>query len=442
MDGRRSVLQFPFRKFLLLLSMIGFVYQVVQVSRQYFAYKVSIRTEFSLQKKLTKHDIALCIRFNDILDIDRLQKETGIEIFRQTGNQSLALAIENEKFLTLKHIFDYTPNSSDLIQGCFFRPNNWDLRMGAAEECNKIYRVRRFVTQERMCYQVTDTTAFMPNRPSVSLSTYAPLMVYEVYFDERLSQADAVSVIAFTTHLPFVSRQFSSPAEYFFADKHVRVSNSISATPSDTRIISLESPYETGCANVSEESQYLCEFECLLDVMSPYNRLPSWHLILEGFDYGDRKLTSLGDSRNDTLRELLDNKTHACYKNCFARPPCDLSYTRTLASVSKMGDDALNLRSLSPPDPDVVSTEVATMSFIDFFTYICSCFGTWFGVCFLSLDRFCRHDDEKKVTAGNKEQREIVLESASFARAREVTINKDQSRSRSRPVFMTTVQPL
>ena len=437
MDGRRSALKYTFRKLLLVLSMIGFSYQVIQVSRQYFDYKTTIRTEFVSQKQLTKHDIALCIRYNDILDLDRLKKETGIEVLRLTGNESLALAIAMEKLLTVKQIFDYTPNGRDLIEGCIYRPDDWDMRLGSADDCNKLFRVRRFVTQERMCYQVTDTNEFPLNRDAVSLSTFSPLTVYMVFFGHRLRQANMVSVIAFTGNLPLVSRQYSSPAEYFFAEKLVRVSNCISATPSDIQIISLERPYDTGCVNVQEAAQYLCDFECLVKSMSRYNRLPAWHLVYEDLDSGDRKLNSLTDSRNATMQKWLINILDACYNDCFTHTPCDLSYTRTQASVSKLGIRSLLLQSLVPPDPDIVVTANARMSFIDFFTFMSSCFGTWFGVSFLSLDRFWRHGDRKKVSAGNGEPREIILEYASFGRAREVSANNNQSRRRPLRIFMT-----
>lgn len=101
------------------------------------------------------------------------------------------------------------------------------------------------------------------------------------------------------------------------------------------------------------------------------------------------RLTSLHDSMNRTVKYLLQVGHRICYKRCIGTP-CELTFTRSSASVSKISDVALALWSMTASNPDVRVTTVERISFIDFFTFVCSCFGTWFGVSFLSLDPFGR----------------------------------------------------
>lgn len=431
------VFKLTLRRIIIVLSLAGFAYQTISVSMQYFGYKVLIKTEFQEQDALTNHEVALCIRYNDILDIDRLKNETGIEINRITGNEGISESIANENKLTLRQVFDYTPNTTDLIENCVYRPNNWDLREANGSLCRDQFQLHRFLTQERMCYNIKNTSPVKLRRDSVSLSLYAPFVLYELIFSGKMESANFVSVIAFYDGVPHKSRLYSSPGDQFFAESSERVNNVIMATPSDTRISLQEPPYETMCIPGTEDLMYDCAFFCLARLMEPHNMLPAWHLVMEDFDdMGDKRFNSLTDSRNETMHQFLREVEETCNSICFTGRACKISFTKTEASVEKSGNHSLAIRSMTSPYPDIVVTASPAMSFIDFFTFISSCFGTWFGFCFLNLYPFkdqettgscCRCKHQKKsnrVSEARVSQREIVLEYASFGKVREITTER------------------
>ena len=296
--------------------------------------------------------------------------------------------------LTIGQLFDYTPDGTDIIRSCVFRPDNWDLKAGNASVCNDRFKISRFVTQERMCYHIKDTSDFTYDHDSVSLSTYLPSVIYEITFNDKLKEANVVSVITFTGDLPYFSRVYSSPPVAFYDGKAKKTSDIISATPVDTRMHILERPYDTDCYDKSEEEMFRCEYECLIQHLSELGLMPAWLLIREDYLLPHLRLTTLFDAQNVTVKEHLDKSRNTCNGLCFSRT-CELLLTRTYAAVSKIGDFSVAVRLMSPPDPETQVTAVHSMSFIDFFTFICSCFGTWFGISFLSLESYGR----RKVTS-------------------------------------------
>jgi hypothetical protein len=430
------------RKLILIASLIGFLYQVIQVSRQYFAFATTIRIEYVAQETLKTHEIALCVRYNDILDIESLKRDTGVSILRLSGNESLEAAVENDAKLTISMIFNYTPSCNDLMKGCLYRSDNYDLREAeSSEECTARFKIKRFLTQERMCYHISDIKSIAMHRDYISLSTYSPFVLYSIHFKQQLAHADMVSVIAFRGKLPLLSRAYASPPDSLYSDG-VKQSNQVAVTPSDTIIKSLEWPYVSNCIDVTDWAMYQCEFDCLREKMSKYKRLPAWHLILEQFltdhpEAVDYKLNSLADARNETINEPLKRDSRSCSDICFSRNPCNFVFTRTEARVSKLGSSPLIVKSMAPPDPDVIATDIPRMTFIDFFSFIASCFGTWFGVSFLSFDRLIRQR-AKRMTNGDMNEREIVLEYASFGKAREISKVKSGALRRKKTKNRTT----
>ena len=113
----------------------------------------------------------------------------------------------------------------------------------------------------------------------------------------------------------------------------------------------------------------------------------------------------------------------ACDASCHSMPCAD-EYTRTKTSFSRLGKMHLGFALMSPQEPDVETSVQPTMSFIEFFSFVCSCFGTWFGLSFLSLESLLRRRHRMRMKVGRDgvapvAQRSQQLDQQSFAHARE-----------------------
>ena len=376
------------RSAIYLIALAGFLFQVVTVSVQYFSFKTILRTEYQGQRSVRSHDIAACIRYNDLLDLDRLHEETGIHVAKLTANESVQVAMDNEAKLTVKQIFDYTPPGDNVVTSCTYRPDDWDLETGDAGVCGQRFLVTRFFTQERICYHVSETSHTLHDAAFLSLSTYYPSIVFDLEWAAPFAEATVVAVVAFPANsLPLLSRVYASPPLHFPHPE--RQYNLVSVTPADVTSDLLPAPYDTRCVDIPAERMYECEYECVCRLMEPLGRVPAWHIVLPDDPRTHLRPFSLADVRNSSLMRDVLPRVRGCMTRCHLTP-CHLKFTKTTATLSMFRDFPFGVRSMAPRDPHVVTTAEPFMSFISFFTFTCSCFGTWFGVSFLSLDMFAR----------------------------------------------------
>lgn len=140
-------------KLLLVASSIGFLYQVSEVSKQYFKYETD--TLFILISEEYMYffpsNINSCPRFVDILDRDRVYNETRIMIPRvHDDNESYAV----EGLLTMEQILEYTPDNETVIASCRLREVYNSISILSGKECMKRLTVIEFFMQEYICYLI------------------------------------------------------------------------------------------------------------------------------------------------------------------------------------------------------------------------------------------------------------------------------------------------
>ena len=388
-------------KLVLMLSFTGFVLQVLQVSLQYFAYATTSVVWLVVPDALAWHDVTICIRYSDILDIESLERETGILYKRAPGSTGAAFqdAVENESKMMIKYIFDYTPKASDVIDSCIYRPDDWTISFGDADHCGRLFNVSRFMMQEMMCYAIHSLNSFQLQRTSVTLSTFYKCHVYELLFNQKLASAVIVNAIASPDGtLPWLSREYSSPLAVKSCGEVTH--NFLFVTPSSTHMHKLPPPYDTHCVDMVLDEMYECTRRCLLDRLASQGKAPTWSILHER--EGQLYPITQVDMRNRSKRDTFTSADRDCNRAC-AFAPCDVTYTRTSTTPAMRQETILGFALKSPPQPDTLMQFHATMSFIDYFSFVSSCFGTWFGISFLSLDPFRRRKRRKGGDLGKRQ---------------------------------------
>ena len=372
----------------------GLVWQVSHVSLQYFAYRTTSRTELVTPRQLRHLKVAFCVRFIDLMDVERVFRETGVRLSRSQAldAEAFRFAVANEGRLTLRQIFHFTPEAQQqLIVSCMHRPDDWDVHVdGDAEACARALNVsQRFLSQESMCYVIERRSPLTYSRSAVLLSTFYRRRVWEVTLSRVMDPAFLVNGVTFADGLPWTSRETAAAffVRFSAADGGRRSFDVLSLTPTHTTIRLLSRPFDTGCVPASGEQPHECRKRCLLREYASVDRIPAPTILLESdlTRVGHLTLSSVRDARNRTLRSLFARFERTCEVAC-QQVVCEQQLTRTYATPEFRSEKLVGLALLAPLDPDLVTTAQPRMSFIDFFSFLASCFGTWFGISFLSLD--------------------------------------------------------
>lgn len=234
-----------------------------------------------------------------------------------------------------------------------------------------------------MCYNISQIDPPKLRRQWITQSTYYRNTLWQLIFSKKLYSGNILYIISFSGSAPYTSRDYSQGLPALFVDG-VKRSNFILFTPSDVTVQKLAPPYDTACVDMSVEQMSDCYFECIMSALSPYNRIPTWEMIREDQDV-DLNVRPLShqDGQNMTFRNMVRHMQMKC--GTCKRVACRSSYSQTTSRAAKATNISLAISNTASTEPDANIQVIPTMHFIDFFTYICSCFGTWFGLSCMSL---------------------------------------------------------
>ena len=407
LNGRTSMHWIERRKLIsrliLCLATTGCFIQVTQVSVQYFSFTTTSGVAFRMVLSLQRHAVSLCIRYMDILDTDRLLQETGIHVLPVNN---LSDALREESRLTIRQIFEYTPPADHLIGACTFRPNPWTMKPSRNRTtCNQRFEVSKFFMQEFVCYRVREDVTVGLRVHHVTRAVFSRQRVYTILLNDTLFAKIRMAVpIVFSQTgvdlLPYASRDHAPTLPLLSSRdgkrRMVKRFDFAMLIPSDVAVNLLPSPYDTHCRPFTQFTPK--RIQCLIQGLHPMDRVPANEILKSPFPL---KAVSTRDLKNRTLGPAIMSVYKACEK-MFDIRICDDEFTVTQPIVSLDQFAPFGFALLTPTTPDLIITTQPTMLFVEYFCLICSCFGTWFGVSFLSIDSFNRRPGT------NKKQRQLA----------------------------------
>lgn len=367
-------------RLLILCSIIGFITQYVQVSMQYFAFRTTTHVALSMPELIEPHAVALCIRFHDILDREGLQR-MGMEILRTVQD-----AIKEEDMLTIEQIFDHTPQPDDTIASCTYRPDDWLIVTKESDECKQVFGVKKFFTQEFMCYQIHERVPRPIQMDAATKSTFSKGNIYTIYLNDSFRNMDIMSPVVFRGLNCGVSRD-RAPLLNHLRDRPEKGSKQkfpfFYLTPGDVNIKRLQKPYDTGCVHVIPETAGYCRLNCLLKGLAPYARVPANELLTKKYKLKPLSTMDISGAMNGPK---IQNICKDCQSACKSTA-CRAGFTVTSSRYRYSSGAASVGFSLTVPVESLIElTSQPTMYFVEFFSFLCTCIGTWFGVSFLSIN--------------------------------------------------------
>lgn len=354
-------------RIILVGSFIGFLFQSSQVSIQYFKFETRKVISFLSESVQEPVATSVCFDIPDILDWDRVRHETGKK------------KIEELNF-TLEQLFRYARDRSELLKHVSYRDASGRFRMDIGNKWNDRMKISRFYTQGLVCYLINADFeySFAPEVARLDSSSYNYQLMHFV-FDPVIRPNRILVTLSVYDH-PYISRQFSSYA-------YMEMGNVIECFKISEEVKLLPSPWDTNCADPSRTSElnsFDCRKDCMIKAMQVTGYLPS--TVILNHPLPVRLMPLIPDEKLANYSQSMQNE---CRKNCTSRfTPCIMFHSVTYTEVMKKSNESLELIVRTSKQPSKMTEAVRGMSFIDFFSFLCSCFGTWFGISFLSLQSF------------------------------------------------------
>ena len=382
------------------VSITGFIMQVYHISYQYFTYSTRAQITIQLPKTIGKHKVSLCFQLFDILDYKRLKEETNmsrsefLNVDNASSNASISrdgnlLTIEAmERTLTVRQMFNMTPDANEVVENCMFRDDESDLNYYNRDECTKRQLVTKQVYLDMMCYQFQPRTVKGFDHNLVAQSMGAQFVISESRLSKLFRTVNKIQTISFLGGPPSKSRYFAS-ITLMKNSKGEKQSDHLDVVPSDVMIRRLPPPYDTACID-SSETWYECQEKCLLREYEPFGRIPADLIIDKEYDARIVFRRQKNNVRKDPRYQKADD---LCGSECL-KNHCNQDYTKTHAYTRLyQSPNPVGFTLFAPLEPETVLISVPNQAFIDFFSFICGCFGTWFGISFFSLVSFTRREE-------------------------------------------------
>lgn len=357
-----------------------------QSSKSFFSYTVTTRVHQELKKELYPPGISFCIRYIDILDLEKLNREKGLD-WQWTSDMSEIR--KRQPFLTMDDIFGFTPPAEQSLFGCKYRkPDSFELIR--SKDCikDKIFTVQKYYTQEFICYHyVFDGRAqFSFDRVSNSLTEAG--MMFTLDFSPAFDTADTIKIIAVKRKIPYKSKFLAPIFSRTYDPKTGNASYSLfRVTFSVINIKRQQPPYTTKCRKRGEsKSNGVCSSDCMIEkIGKSLMRIPFQSLTLKP---SPLKHVNYDDINHPNKSKILSAAEDACQEEC-GYNNCEDDYTITRVTKEERSPrDRLRIQVEAPRSPLVSIEYEPKLSLNDYLIFVCSTFGIWFGLSFATINPF------------------------------------------------------
>ena len=378
-----------------LCCLAGFLYQAIDISIDYFSYQTTSKVFLYTDKKHSNPSIILCTRYTDILNRSR-HHEYGIHPFRSDRKSIWG---DDMSKLTVKDIFDLTPDPKEVIHGCQYRHHDHDLTTyNNISSCYNLFRIQKYHEGRFICYQFR-TTKQKDNFDcgAIARSFYSPRELYSITLKPLFLQSNFIQLITFIPHadpkdLPLVSRRYYSLQIRWIGNNNYNNSkaNYFLISGDTYSLWKQPKPYDTQCTDVDANMTgtiLFCQSKCNIEAFKHHNLLPPNEINLHPSLFKHMSFTTM---KNLTLIEDIKERKDNCSKKCTVIP-CREWYSVTVSqSMPLFLNDSMTISSYCSNRPIISLHFIPRINLEAYLVFLGSCLGTWSGFSFLSLNPFER----------------------------------------------------
>ena len=369
---------------------IGCFIQVLVISKQYSEYRTTTVITQYMPDFMIRPNLVICARYIDILDTKRLFRDTKIQV-----GQSVYLK-DNKRAhssLTLRQLFDYTPNCSEIMSRCLFRkPGSHQLFDHRNKFCYEEFNMTKFYLQEFICYRFNPILLTSFNMQIMSTDLYYSNLFYAVEISPTVLPVLLMRIIIFypTTAQdePDFSKRFALSFNRGNKNKSFNPTNVFSLDFLSQEVTRMPLPYENGClpGGLHGMRKSSCFTECLLKkVKERFGRIPFGVISVEPSDLRMLSEEQLDDPETNNRFQSTEKE---CYEIC-RFIDCGTNYSIPSGTQEYWEDnDQLQFKVGMPRIPNQKIEFKAVYTTVDYVVYILSSLGIWCGISVMAFNPF------------------------------------------------------
>ena len=353
------------RAVIVIVACTGFLFQIIHVSTQYFAYLTTIRVQQIRSPEILPLTVCFCVPYADVLTDTRSNKQDPV---------------------TVAQILTMTPVFSEIISSCRYRNDVRLINAGKSECYNQHTMTAKIYTQDAICYLIDPKSRkpLMKELIAHAVGVANAFIVSEFQLSQVFDNVTRMQALAYDGGLPYISRDYAPVVSMRSVNKH---GTEMQISPSFSFITKLPVPYQNGCrplARSLSKTYYACTEACLVAGLRNFSRVPFSTLIFHPYE---KPHVSEQDLENESIASTISSLDKKCNKACNNNiASCKFSFTFTKVTAIDRRERGISITLQTPFTADTFSEAIPAMTFVEFFSFIISCFGGWFGVSFLSID--------------------------------------------------------
>jgi len=377
-----------FFAFFALVCTAGMTWQLYLVSTIYFSYKVNTAISVGIPTHIEPKVLTFCTRYTDVLDYDKLNRETG-------RNWTYSTFIDDvrkyQDELTVAEIFDYTPPVNEAIHGVLFRSNTSTKLMNFTRQSAYNYiTIDKFCYLEYICYRIERVNDSVQLYNKLAVTPMYSGLIYQIKFTELFFRANIVKIV-FHTGLPYKSITTTNSFNTGYdPDTGTTKFPYFDAYSYTLDVLNLPAPYTTNCFDYSSigfESESQCAESCISNkTITMFNKIPFSSIITKRSSY--RMVSEIDlDSSVEIDKGVIEIQNNCTTNSKCQRVACD--YNQAITNVFEKPGEAglrLTITIIVPANPSYKIQTMPQLTTVEFLTYVLSAVSTWTGMSVLSMN--------------------------------------------------------
>ena len=359
----------------ILMCVVGFVLQVYQVSKVYFKFTTTTRSDFRVLETAYYTTTVFCLHHFDLLNRSKYEKYEVQQAARNKKIQQELLV------LTVRDIMELTPQALDIVRSCMIRDQELHLPIFLnSSQCQDFFNITKSVSGEKVCYDFIPLANFNYSVGDVSSSPTYQNVAYKIDLDAKLGRAHYASIISHhptsSNSDPLISRMFG----YNVHNANSFIDSGFLVYEKLIYYEKLPPPYDTKCIN---RERQVCYELCLINRFKTMNRIP-W----SGFHRNsvDMKIFSYKDLQDESMALVARKAFQDCHFQCKIQAECRNDFSITLVRQITNSRKILFISSMAPAGPCIKILSVPMLTFVEYLVQMGSCLAIWFGFSIISLD--------------------------------------------------------
>jgi hypothetical protein len=369
-----------------LLSFSCLIWQLTLILQMYFEYNVATKTAIVIPKDFDLYDFNICVKYADLIDYDRLDKDKGRKWKYSDGikNYKKYLSI-----MTVDELFEYSPNADEVVDRIDYKSLS-SSRIFSVKGNDPNVKVIKYIYRAKVCFMIGLYEEDFLTYRLAALSSASTGLIRMIHLSQKMEKMDTLKMAlghkgAIPLHglmvSPYIYRRLNE------VDGTANYSSFVSHHYS-MKVTSLPPPYETRCYDYDGHG-FLDELECMENctVQKTFDefqgKVPYMSVMKTPTNQSFLGYTDLEDTFNDSKFSRIQDE---CSNFRCNRQDCKDDQVLTTTSISH--SNKLTWSHVTPIQPSFNIKSSPALSLLEVIIYCFGSISTFTGLCVIKMNPF------------------------------------------------------